>query len=235
MATIPGASPGDTITGDDTGQAFVTVFNNVKINAGTGNDTVLASSDDNTVSGGDGDDTMQATGDGNLVSGGTGNDYIATSDDADNNLAHAGVGGDTMAGGTGADRFFGGSGNDSLDGGAGNDLLFGGSDDDILIGGAGNDSLIGGAGNDVFYFGPGFGNDTIADLSSGDEIHIVAGDYGGANIATAADVAAYVSAWVQGGAVQGSIITLGTNTIKIANVDPSDLDAANIANYVKVI
>jgi len=70
----------------------------------------------------------------------------------------AGAGDDTLNGGPGADRLMGNSGNDTANGGAGrdfvlggrgNDTLRGGDDRDIITGGPGTDALFGDAGDDL--------------------------------------------------------------------------------------
>lgn len=48
-----------------------------------------------------------------------------------------------------------------LYGNGGDDKLFGGTGNDILDGGAGNDELTGGYGDDTYFWGKGYGNDTI--------------------------------------------------------------------------
>ncbi|MGB7159481.1 MAG: hypothetical protein WBD40_15545 [Tepidisphaeraceae bacterium] len=116
------------INGDERVYPFATLF----IDAGAGNDKVVAS-DDVTI-------PLAITGSG-------GNDTI--------------VGGgmnDELSGANGKDKLFGGAGHDYLLGGAQADYLTGGVGDDILSGAGGNDRLadvegidylLGGAGNDV--------------------------------------------------------------------------------------
>lgn len=55
----------------------------------------------------------------------------------------------------------GGMGPDVFSGGAGNDELYGRWGDDVLDGGPGDDHLAGGSGKDTYYYGPGYGSDTI--------------------------------------------------------------------------
>ena len=82
---------------------------------------------------------------------------------------------DTLNGSDGQDFIFGrGSGdtikgfgvNDFLYGQGGADKLFGGADIDALIGGPGNDALSGGVDRDDYYFGDGWGKDTITDSAT---------------------------------------------------------------------
>ncbi|WP_293932604.1 calcium-binding protein [Iodobacter sp.] len=68
--------------------------------------------------------------------------------------------GDILIGYSSDDLIYGGDGNDSLSGNGGND---------ILDGGAGNDKLAGGAGNDVYFFGRGYGVDSVLDSYDGSD------------------------------------------------------------------
>lgn len=78
--------------------------------------------------------------------------------------------GGTIYGLGGDDGLQGGNGNDFLYGGNGNDQLYGNDGDDLLDGGAGNDILYGGAGSDTYIFANGYGQDTIDDWASGNNI-----------------------------------------------------------------
>ena len=60
------------------------------------------------------------------------------------------------------------SGDDTLTGSSGYDVIDGFTGNDILNGGAGNDTLNAGSGDDTYWFGIGYGNDTIKE----------SGDYG---------------------------------------------------------
>jgi Ca2+-binding RTX toxin-like protein len=73
---------------------------------------------------------------------------------ASKDLMHARAGADTLKGLGEMDYMYG-------QGGA--DRLLGGPALDDLIGGAGNDELRGGAGGDFYFFGDGWGKDTITD------------------------------------------------------------------------
>jgi Ca2+-binding RTX toxin-like protein len=85
---------------------------------------------------------------------------------------------DTMNGSDGQDFIFGrGSGdtlkgfgiNDFLYGQGGSDKLFGGFGGDLMIGGPGNDTLSGEEDSDRYYFGDGWGKDTITDNTASSE------------------------------------------------------------------
>ncbi|WRH76586.1 MAG: putative Ig domain-containing protein [Sphingobium sp.] len=137
--------------------------------------------------------------------GGAGDDTIA-----------GGSGDDYLAGLQGDDRLFGGSGSDLLEGGEGNDTLSGGSDNDYLDGNLGNDSLTGGSGNDIFAFGHG---DTITDFSIGEDlIDLSLLGVTAENFATSVSITA-----VNGGAR----ITIGTESMMLANTDSSALTLAS--------
>jgi predicted outer membrane repeat protein len=84
------------------------------VDAGTGNDTILAGVGNDTILGGSGND---------LVKGGDGNDCIL--------------------GGNGNDTLYGDAGNDTIDGGNHRDRIYGGDRSDVLLGGKGNDVLVG--------------------------------------------------------------------------------------------
>jgi Ca2+-binding RTX toxin-like protein len=93
------------------------------------------------------------------INGGGGNDTLGGA-----------AGNDTLAGGLGNDSLSGDAGADSLDGGAGNDQVVGGDGNDTLTGSGGNDTLSGEAGSDTYVFGPGFGQDVIADRGASGEV-----------------------------------------------------------------
>ena len=82
---------------------------------------------------------------------------------------------DTIQGTDGPDRMFGSGGGDTMNGFGsgeimygqrGRDTLSGGSEVDYLIGGAGNDKLQGGGGAELYFFGPGWGKDSITDTAA---------------------------------------------------------------------
>ena len=94
-----------------------------------------------------------------VIEGGAGNDTL-TGDSGDD-LLDGGDGDDVLIGGNG--HYFATWNADTLLGGAGDDTLQGGSGRDLLEGGSGNDLLDGGADSDVYSFGPGDGQDVIAE------------------------------------------------------------------------
>lgn len=124
------------------------------IEAGDGNDTVLAGAGNDSIEAGDGNDS---------VLGGEGDDTL-----------RGGWGDDTLYGGAGNDRLEGLYGNDLIYAGAGDDHVFGRDQDDLIYGEDGNDTLIGSKGTDTVWGGA--GNDTLAGSQGNDEIHGGAGN-----------------------------------------------------------
>ncbi len=144
------------------------------VNAGTGNDTLTASSSllartSVFLNGEEGDDLLQLSGtssaDSVLVTtagldpftshafGLSGTERVTVRLRAGNDRCDASGISDavvslTVHGGAGHDTILGGAGDDAVNGGSGNDLLFGGLGNDRLHGGAGNDTILGGMGND---------------------------------------------------------------------------------------
>ncbi|KNG95423.1 Hint domain-containing protein [Pseudaestuariivita atlantica] len=134
--------------GDDTVIASVNNAVGDSIDGGTGNDLIDGGDGNDTLLGGAGNDTIEAgeernIGDDDLVDGGAGDDVITSAEtDARSN--------DTLLGGAGNDTI-------SVTGGS-NNVLDGGDGADSITGGTGNDSLVGGADADTITAG---GNDTV--------------------------------------------------------------------------
>ena len=153
---------------------------------GEGRDLVVGGSSGDALYGqSEGDRLLGGIG-ADYLSGGTGNDAIYGGTDNDRALGGSGndflfgeSGNDVLLGQSGQDRIFGQSGNDILNGQAGNDRIFGGAGDDRIIDGAGNDTVAGGAGDDRYLFGAGddnllltntWGDDTVFNFQSGNDI-----------------------------------------------------------------
>jgi Ca2+-binding RTX toxin-like protein len=82
---------------------------------------------------------------------------------ADQDFMYARAGSDIVKGRGESDELFGQGGNDEL---------LGGAESDDLSGGAGVDGLSGGGGGDRYYFGDGWGKDSITDAATpGTEVH----------------------------------------------------------------
>ena len=144
---------------------------------GSGDDQITGNSDKNTLNGLDGDDTFIASLDDDTIDGGNNTaigdtvDYSSLSSGVTVNAQGGGVyrvtksngvdtltnieninasdQNDTLYGDETSNTFYGAAGDDYLDGKGGNDFLYGEADDDTLLGGTGNDLLDGGTGNDT--------------------------------------------------------------------------------------
>lgn len=166
------------------------------IDAGAGNDTIIAYG--GFVTGGSGDDVISSGGNSLLIvygdegndqitgssvddklDGGSGDDWVIGGDGAD--LIHGRAGNDNLSGNEGDDKLVGSQGNDFIDGGSGNDEIYGGDGADFILGGDGDDFICGGTdsdlrsqdyGQDTIYGGA--GNDTI--FGSLEVDHIYGGD-----------------------------------------------------------
>lgn len=160
------------------------------IDAGAGNDHVLAGGGRDVVRGGDGNDHIEGLWDADYVEGGDGNDTIRGDGSTSEFIGATGLansawapanlhGNDTLDGGLGNDHVLGQGGDDILFGGSGNDSLWGDEADlgmqpgsiqgnDYLDGGDGNDQLVGGGGQDQVFGGEGsdllFGDSDKSDL-----------------------------------------------------------------------
>jgi Ca2+-binding RTX toxin-like protein len=132
------------------------------IDAGEGDDQITGSSDNDTIFGRDGNDTLNGSGGSDVIFGDIGADSITGGDGAD-----------TLLGGNGADDIDGGAGSDSISGEAGDDTIAGGSGDDVVEGNDGQDILTGGDGND--RLSGGFDDDVVTG-EAGDDI--LFGDFG---------------------------------------------------------
>ena len=130
----------------------------ITVNAGSGNDSVIAAS--------------SAATPGLVVNGGLGNDYLA----ADGDLNGEG-GNDTLIGGAGDNELSGGDGEDILDGRGGSNSLDGGADTDTILvsGTAGPDTITTthGAGTFNITGGLSAGNNTITGMEA---VRVEAGD-----------------------------------------------------------
>ena len=157
--------------GDDTIDASaVTGAMKLTLDAGAGNDVIIAGLQAHVMNGGEGNDTVSFAG---SVAGVTVN--LAT------NEVHGGnAEGDTITGFenvTGTAQFDILTGSDQanvIDGGAGTDLLKGNGGADTLTGGTGNDQIDGGAGDDTAVFNVDF--DTVKVTFEGKSIVIESAD-----------------------------------------------------------
>ena len=170
----------------------------MNIDGGSGNDTIVGGTADDTLTGGDGNDTISGRAGNDMIMGGGGNDRLMGQDgddqlqggtgedrlfghdgndlmngNEDNDLFYGGAGDDTINGDAGADRAFGGAGNDTINGGADDDRLTGDSGNDTIRGGLGADILLGGADDDTLEGGD--GNDIVVGGTGDDQVFGQAG------------------------------------------------------------
>ena len=150
-----------------------------------GNDTLIGTTDADTIYGFAGNDNLVGLEADDLIFGNQGNDIIDGSNG--NDVLYGGKDNDEAIGNVGQDTLFGDLGNDTCRGGDGDDLVFGdqnaganfgGFGDDILFGEAGNDTLFGldgfdriegNVGND--YINGNQGNDTVSGGEGNDNIN----------------------------------------------------------------
>lgn len=160
------ADVGDTIF--DSGLLIdnLKIFDPLNIVGTPGNDVLVGSDKNDTISGLGGDDEIIAKAGNDLIDGGSGADQII-----------AGSGNDSIIGGSGVDQISGEGGNDTILGGQQDDLIFGGGNEDVIKGEKGFDRLFGDKGNDKISGGD--GNDNI---SGGDGIDNMTGDNGNDNL-----------------------------------------------------
>ncbi|QKQ74692.1 ExeM/NucH family extracellular endonuclease [Nostoc sp. TCL240-02] len=131
-------------------------------NALGGNDRVIGTDANETLSGAAGNDYIDAKGGNDSLLGNDGIDTLLGG--AGNDILDGGAADDILLGELDNDTLLGGAGNDILDGGVGNDNLNGGAGNDTLLGGLGNDILAGGGGND-HLIGWGGGTNEIDQLN----------------------------------------------------------------------
>ncbi len=139
------------------------------------NDTISGRAGDDTLLGRDGDDILRGEDGNDSLNGGAGKDIVEGG--PGNDTARGGKGDDLVSGDRGDDVAFGdqgndivvgSEGNDTLYGGKGNDCLRGGGEDDLIFGDKGNDTVFGDTGNDCLS-GAG-GDDILLGAEGGDVI-----------------------------------------------------------------
>ena len=201
------------------------------------NQTIEGGEGDDTIYGGEGDDTIYGGGGDDKLYGGEGDDTLYGGEGF--NLLYGREGDDTLTGGTGVDWIFGGTGDDVLHGGegddtligdwgnksvGGDDTLYGGAGDDKLEGGEGDDTLTGGEGDDTFVFVPDHGADTIKDFTDGEDI---------IDLKSITDITAFTDLTItaDGTAAVIDLSAHGGGTIRLENVDVTDLDAEDFTFY----
>jgi Ca2+-binding RTX toxin-like protein len=131
--------------------------------AGTGNDTIYGGSGDDVIHGGTGVDMLYGDAGNDTIYGGTGPETIRGGDGDDRIYGGSGPG--ELYGGNGHDTMFGGAGPDTIYAGSGNDLIYGGSGSDTIDGGSGNNTIYGGSGADLISESGAGGHDTVFGFS----------------------------------------------------------------------
>ena len=131
------------VIGSDYGDTLLITGNNpISVDAGAGNDTVIAGPAADTLDGGTGINTLSYQ-----------NSATGVSVNLETNMADGGdATGDVIAN---FSNLNGSQGNDTLIGNASGNVIFGGKGDDSIVGGGGDDTLLGGAGNDIIVAGNG--------------------------------------------------------------------------------
>ena len=144
---------------------IASLFNDT-ISGRGGDDTLLGRDGDDILRGEDGNDSLNGGAGKDIVEGGRGNDTARGGKGDD--LVSGDQGDDVVFGDQGNDIVFGSEGNDTLYGGKGNDCLRGGAEDDLIFGDKGNDTIFGDTGNDCLIGAN--GNDILLGQDGGDVI-----------------------------------------------------------------
>lgn len=170
--------PGGPTQGNDT---LIGSNNNDTISGLGGYDRIYGRNGNDTLSGGEGADYIRGEGNDDVLSGDAGNDHLLGDDGNDalkggdgTDKLYGGDDNDMLYGGNGVDRLFGESNNDKLYGDAGNDTLSGGDGVDFIRGGTENDTLNGDAGNDHLIGDA--GNDLLLGGDGADKLYGSAGN-----------------------------------------------------------
>jgi Ca2+-binding RTX toxin-like protein len=185
-------------------------------------DTLTGTADAEFIFGLGGNDTIDGNGGYDTIYGGYGDDFIHGQGNID-----AEYGNDTIYGGDSdniVDLLRGGDGNDELHGGRGNDGLSGGPGDDILYGDppAGDPSNPANGYQDQFAFTTGWGHDQVMDFENGIDhfdMSSVLGLLGYSQLTVAASGS-------------DTLISFGNDTILVAGVAPSAIDASDFTFLV---
>jgi Ca2+-binding RTX toxin-like protein len=168
----------DTIYGGTGNSVYFLSNGDNWLDAGGGNDTIVAGVGNNTIFGGRGNDTILGGGGNNYINLESGNDFVVAC--GGNQTIIGGSGNDTIYsgqsgggwadsiattnnyiyGGSGNSRLYGSGGSDTLIGGTGNASIYGGNGNEYIVAGDGNVSINGGNGTDIID-ASGTGNDTI--------------------------------------------------------------------------
>jgi autotransporter-associated beta strand protein len=173
-----GSAGNDTIIGNSASNVLDGRGGSDALSGGGGNDVLIGGSGVDGMAGGLRDDTYAVDDTFDQISeeAGEGADTVYASAsftlfaNVEGLVLVEGAGAIDGTGNTDGNYIFGNGSDNTLHGGGGSDVVTGGAGTDTLHGDGGNDVLVGGDDDDVFVFGSGFGSDSIADFTAGDQI-----------------------------------------------------------------
>ncbi len=227
--TIAGGGDNDTIWGGAGEDTLNGNQGNDFINGGTEKDKLFGNAGDDELRGSAGDDTLSGNSGADALYGGGGRDILLV--DGDDTVIDGGAGYDRVIvtaptqslsldlAATNIEQVWGNDTAENFDGsgvatsvkifgGDGGDTILGGSAGDRLYGELGNDVLTGNGGNDRFFFGSGWGDDTVTDYTIGnDRLDVV-----DAGITQLADMTITNDSG-------DALISFGGNSIRLTGVD----------------
>jgi Ca2+-binding RTX toxin-like protein len=186
--------------------------------------SLIGNAGNDTLIGGAGNDTLNGGGGADILIGGTGNDTYYVDNSGDTVTEATGGGNDTIWASVNFTLASTSEVETLMVNTPTGVTLVGNAFSHTLIGNAGNDTLKGGTGNDVFQFLGGFGQDIIKDFTPGPIGGQDLLDISGLGI-TAASFSADVK--ISAGAHGSTMITIGTNSIRLLNVTPSNIDVTD--------
>ncbi|MDD1780339.1 calcium-binding protein [Enterovibrio sp. ZSDZ35] len=202
---LQGGEGSDSLIGGHGDDRLYGAEGNDTLSGGEGNDVAYGGLGNDIVKGGLGDDVLSGSEGDDIVFGGQGNDVLSGANDND-----------ILLGGLGNDDLNGGGGDDILLGGKGNDVMHGSSGSDVIYGGEGNNSMVLGSGNNIVAY-DGKGNDIVVDFSLRDDKIAIPRSLG------ALSLSALALSVFEG----DTVITVGSNTLTLVGLDPSDLSDDN--------
>lgn len=247
---INGGAGNDIMRGGEGSDKLIGAGGSDSIFGGGGSDLLVGGGGNDDLSGGDNNDVVRGGAGADSMTGGAGNDMLTYASDTagvtvnlTNNTASGGEadgdtisafenvtggsGNDVLIGDAGANQLLGGHGNDVILGGFDNDWIGGGAGNDFIRGGAGADKLIGGGGSDRFFFSDNFGDDVVQGFDATDNFEVI--DLAGVSSITSwADLSNPSNGHLYEDGSDVVIDDLSGNTIRLEDVDMSDLDANDI-------
>ena len=186
------------------------------VDAGAGNDTVIATADSDSILGGAGDDLIRSDRGNDTIDAGAGNDTVTAR--AGHNLIFGGAGDDNLGGGTG---------DSTLDGGDGRDRL------DVNVGHGGHFVLTGGGGADVFSL-------TGEDASSAARVEVTDFTVGSDRLqvnGTTLDLSGADPSVTLADGTAGVVVTTaaGASGIVLSGLTAADLAGASVTDGMSIV